>query len=434
MRHTLHSAIGILAAGTLLACAMPVNAQDAAFEPIKNTYGNIIPEQGIYTELSEFTLQLSDGYKNDFIEATGSKKVTLIEEETNATVASASVTSGTGKVTIKLDNTITEPGHYILWVPEDALGYDDDTWGWEGIQEMRFRLWVEKNEFEPISNRIATIDPEQGVYTELEAFTITFSSAFAGNYIEGNSSRKINLLDEDTGVSVATASVKAGTAKVTLTLDTKVTTSGHYVLDIPEGALWYDDEEGWGSEDIQALQFRYWITGGDVPPVNAFEPVTNRYGNVTPEQGLYKSLKEITLQLSEAYSSDYIEAGSKKITLVDEDTETIAATLTVKGGYGKVTLSFPDEFSTKGHYLLQVPEGALGYEDDLYEWYDCPEMSFRYWIDPTTGVAEVQGTVVDRADVFSITGIRVLRGATVDDMHSLPAGIYIRNGRKIAIR
>ncbi len=37
-------------------------------------------------------------------------------------------------------------------------------------------------------------------------------------------------------------------------------------------------------------------------------------------------------------------------------------------------------------------------------------------------------------DVFSITGVKVLSGAADDDLESLPAGLYIFNGRKIAVK
>lgn len=433
MKRILHSAVGIIAVGAMLSSPLLMNAQDNAFEPITNTFGDIVPQQGIYTELSGFTIQFTSGFQSDYIEPMGyTKKVTLIDETSNALITDCTVKGGTGKVTVALDQTVTEPGHYILLVPEGALGWEDEWGNFEEIQEMRFRLWVEKNEFEPISGRYGSVNPEQGIYSSLKEITLTME-AYSSDYLEAGT-KKITLLDETTNETVATFSVKPGTGKVILSLPEEFTVPGHYVMQIPEGALGYEDD--WYGEwnDCPEMNFRYWIEGAEQPPVEAFTPISNRYASVVPEQGVYASLKEITMTL-QGYASDYVEAGpGKSVTLIDEDTETILATLTVKGGYGKVTLTFPEEFTANGHYILDVPEGALGYDDDSYGWEDCPAMQFRYWIDQATGMEMLTPAESVIADVYSITGTCVLKNASQNDLRSLPSGLYIHNGKKIALK
>lgn len=123
----------------------------------------------------------------------------------------------------------------------------------------------------------------------------------------------------------------------------------------------------------------------------------------------------------------------KSVILVNEDTEETVATFKVTNGTGQVTLSLDEPFKTTGHYLLQVPEGGLGYEDEYGEWNDIPAMTFRYWINPKAGVEMIENEAPASFDIYNMQGVCVLRNASIDDLRSLPKGIYIANQRKYLV-
>ncbi len=52
----------------------------------------------------------------------------------------------------------------------------------------------------------------------------------------------------------------------------------------------------------------------------------------------------------------------------------------------------------------------------------------------TSSIEDILAESDGNADVYNLQGIRVFRGATADDIAALPAGIYIINGTKIAVK
>ncbi|MCM1452155.1 MAG: right-handed parallel beta-helix repeat-containing protein [Clostridium sp.] len=56
-------------------------------------------------------------------------------------------------------------------------------------------------------------------------------------------------------------------------------------------------------------------------------------------------------------------------------------------------------------------------------------------IEATSGISSaVINGAQDRADVYNMQGIRVAAGASAEEISNLPAGIYIVNGKKVAVR
>lgn len=55
-------------------------------------------------------------------------------------------------------------------------------------------------------------------------------------------------------------------------------------------------------------------------------------------------------------------------------------------------------------------------------------------VDSTSGISEIDAAEAETGNVYNIAGICVLRNADAAAISSLPAGIYIFNGRKIAIK
>lgn len=52
----------------------------------------------------------------------------------------------------------------------------------------------------------------------------------------------------------------------------------------------------------------------------------------------------------------------------------------------------------------------------------------------STGIESIVTDGNQNADVYNLQGIKVMRQASADDLNALPAGIYIINGRKVAVK
>lgn len=95
-----------------------------------------------------------------------------------------------------------------------------------------------------------------------------------------------------------------------------------------------------------------------------------------------------------------------------------------------ITFSMPDLAADEGSALALSLHDAY-YADGLA--HDDDVKGNYLWTNQAS-VESVEDFSDGRADVFSVTGVRVLSGANLSDLRSLPAGLYIFNGRKIVVK
>lgn len=127
---------------------------------------------------------------------------------------------------------------------------------------------------------------------------------------------------------------------------------------------------------------------------------------------------------------DYVENSEPKTLLIGKDN----------------IQSSVDEFSTSGDDLLfnfKVPEYCADADTKVKVYMtnvvcadglDHSKDIVGEFVSATSGVAGIAGDADASADVFDITGRVVLRSASRASLSSLPAGIYIHNGKKIIVR
>ena len=100
--------------------------------------------------------------------------------------------------------------------------------------------------------------------------------------------------------------------------------------------------------------------------------------------------------------------------------------------------------TTEGVYTLTIPEGTIfndtydfGFETswgepegDIYN----PELTYVFYVGTGTGITAIKADADGNVKVYTIDGVYVGEGAAADMLESLPAGVYIVNGTKVAVK
>lgn len=79
------------------------------------------------------------------------------------------------------------------------------------------------------------------------------------------------------------------------------------------------------------------------------------------------------------------------------------------------------EGSTTLYFRVVCKKNDMGF----YDFTDSKTVSKRIIVEATTGIEEIATSPDSKFDVYSINGIMIKKGCTVDDLHRLPKGIYI---------
>lgn len=86
-----------------------------------------------------------------------------------------------------------------------------------------------------------------------------------------------------------------------------------------------------------------------------------------------------------------------------------------------------------GVYTLTVMAGALNFNDDPDN-VNAGDIVFTYTIMTETGIGSLVAAGGGKVDVYGLNGVLVLRDADAAAVRSLAKGLYIINGRKVALR
>ena len=288
-------------------------------------------------------------------------------------------------ITITLNTPVSSAGLHVIEIPAGFFYYgmwedDNDPFVWS--------VTVEGNG--------GGDGPEPGTPSIPANFTVTPAD---GNSVEGLTTISITS-DEYTyfspnarvkiavdGSDVETTSSVSGTLSnvLTYTLTTPVEEIGEYTVTIPAGAFTYYD-----TADVMQTSEVFSFKVNVIAPQGEFIPFENPGVIVEPEQGEYPSLTEFHLTFM---GSHYFPEtnGFFPIYLKNEDTgENVAQLRGLEGGaYTDIYLVLPEPVTAKGHYILDIPEGAIYDYDD----YDMPAMKFRYWVDGSGTVEVPQETL-----------------------------------------
>lgn len=308
----------------------------------------------------------------------------------------------------------------------------------------------------------ASIIPGEGAEMEvLETVSVTYGSADIFAVIEGfDAALYTESFNLDTFMverqKVATARVVANEdlTGCLYTFSPAITTPGTYILVIPEGA--FGDEAYCGSVENEnkkgmaskIIELHYYVTGSSNPLTPAEFTVTAE--SITPENNAtVEEISTVTVKLSESLypympidEFNPIDVGVGTIYSLDGDNvETLESVVPMDNDPNFMSPTIYDfkfnPVTEVGQYKVVIPRGTFGDDTFIQTFKESgvsnEEIVLYYAIGQTVGVESIVGDT-DVINVYDVDGLPVLKDAPVDAAKELKSGLYIINGKKVAIR
>lgn len=207
------------------------------FTPIDNPYYTITPEQGKVGMIKSFTVEyqrsglLPEGY--------GSNKPTLVNEESGETVASFSVMEGGGMrdVILSLDEAYTEPGQYLVKIPDAAISdYMDEDW-----PAAQFRYVIDASITPEVPQETVTADPATGSTVGSLSSVKLYFPDMSEIYASGPNKDKVTVKRDgeltDTKVSFNYDPSTMLDCEIGMVFTPALTEAGQYEIYVPDNAL-----------------------------------------------------------------------------------------------------------------------------------------------------------------------------------------------------
>lgn len=223
--------------------------------------------------------------------------------------------------------------------------------------------------------------------------------------------------------------------RVILTLDHEVTDAGRYYLQIPEQYFIYGSQMTTVMSNI--IMANYTIEGkGD-------SQATLELTSSDPEDGsTVASLSSIRIDFPVNVFVNYSFSG-KPVTVRNKETGDVVTTGTIDydpsvwDDLPYLFINLDQKITEEGLYEVEVAEAALGdasYDTSMGQSGSCNKaFTLTYGIGRTTGIA---GAVAEAGSykVYNLSGVLVLTTTDKAELGSLPAGLYIVNGKKTYLR
>lgn len=393
--------------------------ENPEFKPFQNPGYTMFPAQGVVTSMRQFVIEYTDASYLDWddIEA---DDVALINQKTGEKVCGVSFEEDEDSwaaLVITLDQVVNTPGTYVLDIPEGVLfDYMDPT------TPLPASKWLyviegdepEEPEFKPFENDGVTINPEQGIYTELSSFELLFRIQMP----DINYTKTISLIDNASGETVATGKASYGPVinVLMIDLDKTVSTPGAYTLVCPEGTFY--DGGSWDEEDLPEFKFAYIVSEDGV----VIEPEKDNFlVNPDPEDGEISSLDKIVLTFYD-YKAIY-KHSDEGIKVVDENGDQVAkGTLILGDAADEMVVSFYPTVTERGTYTVVIPARAMTLGDMKDAKFSAP-IELTYQVSGADGIGSISVDINEDTELYNLQGIRVT--------NPVAGQVYlVRNGNK----
>ena len=277
-----------------------------------------------------------------------------------------------------------------------------------------------------------SISPASGsTVKELQTIIFEFSPADYPNTMDYDSSKN-PVLYNAAGEAVAEGHMGFADAatymSLYVTFEAPITEAGVYTLDVPAGAM---REYGWGvANPMQCPAMTLTYTIGNAEPQYTI--------NVTPapsDNVALESISEFTVTFEGVEKIDFsTEAWYAYVQLLDASGNPIQdfgaeCEKISEVAYKATLMDTPTELGT---YRLTIPENAIIVLDNAGVSGPNKEATFDY----NVTYASVEDIIAEATsfDVYTLNGVCVLRNASAEDVKLLDKGVYIINGRKVALR
>ena len=286
---------------------------------------------------------------------------------------------------------------------------------------------VDTNEAFPIS-----ISPASGsIVKELQIITFEFSPADYPNSMSYDGDKKPVLYNE-AGEEVAVGNYGYADASTYMSLyvsfEQAITAEGTYKLVIPEGGMC---EYSWGIDNPrQCPEMTLIYTIGDA------EPQYTITVNPAPSENVaLETINTFTVTFEGVQKIDFsTEAWHGYAFRIDEKGNTLEEFPATCNMISDVayTVTLDREPTELGIYRLVIPEAAVIVLDNAGVSGPNMETTFDYNV-TYASVGDILAEATS-FDVYSLNGVCLLTNAKAEDLKQLDKGIYIINGRKVALR
>ena len=277
-----------------------------------------------------------------------------------------------------------------------------------------------------------SISPASGsTVKELQTIIFEFSPADYPNTMDYDSSKN-PILYNAAGEAVAEGHMGFADAatymSLYVTFEAPITEEGVYTLEVPAGAM---REYGWGvANPMQCPAMTLTYTIGNAEPQYTI--------NVTPapsDNVALESISEFTVTFEGVQKIDFsTEAWYAYVQLLDASGNPIQdfgaeCEKISEVAYKATLMDTPTELGT---YRLTIPENAIIVLDNAGVSGPNKEATFDY----NVTYVSVEDIIAEATsfDVYTLNGVCVLRNASAEDVKLLDKGVYIINGRKVALR
>ncbi len=217
----------------------------------------------------------------------------------------------------------------------------------------------------------------------------------------------------------------------------QITTPGTYLFFVPEKAFkirtygpnFPTDPDDFTDVWTPEIRVQYQIPTFPAPAIE-------------PEQGLVEEFDTFTLTVTDEMELWMVDdmAGNYIYELMPDGTLADNPVCRLKAqrvpDANQLTLTVIGDSPVRpadGHYILRRANGLFsGMFSD--EFTSSVSYEYQYEVKGSVGVETIGDGLSDNNTVYTFNGIRVLENASADRVKTLPAGFYIINGRKVAIR
>lgn len=213
------------------------------------------------------------------------------------------------------------------------------------------------------------------------------------------------------GQEATDAAYFATTNTIRLTLEQPITEAGGYTLIIP--AEYFNVGEQFMGQVSRAYEGFFIVKGSD-------EPIEANFTTSPKNGSTVQSLQDIVITFTDY---DEVAVGNGIISLKKngEEIETVDA-LGFDDDWSKFSISFTEEQTAEGTYTIEIPEGYFVNPDGD----NMPAITLTYYIGTDTGINNVTVNTKQTDVIYTLGGVRV--------SGKLPAGVYIKNGKKIVVK
>lgn len=337
----------------------------------------------------------------------------VLQDESGATVTTGAISYGVAfeDAVVTLAEEVTKGGTYTLIIPEGSI----HAYGQRYNPELRYTYTIAAAA-EAVT--VESISPEP--YVE------------GGEYSEAIPSEiTVTMTGEDFTVAEDGVIAYYGISGLGTPLD--YTVSGTEIaITVPESLLGENnlivavtatDAGGnaitYGSDT--RIEFRY------VKANNTYSPET-----ITPEDNSeVESLSEFRLHFTTVPMQYDNTTG---VTLQDEAGKTVAnGEMSWDPDMGiDIIITLDNVITTAGTYTLVIPERSFtpDFNFDVYN----PELRYTYTVIGTNGISGININAGDTVKVYTVDGVYIGEGPASEVLGKLGKGLYIVNGKKVAVR